>query len=241
MKIIIPTCNQYLFLIENLIFNFQKYWPDHYDVLILGYKNPKFELPDKWNFISLGEQVGPKEWSNDLIKFFEKFEDEYFINFIDDTLLTKKVKSEQIFNLIDLIKSNKNISKIFLHGSLTVPSHIGLGCRYENTNYGEDIVKITNDSNYRTSTQSSILKTSFFKTCLKPNMTPWEFELQSEKYENDTILSIKNNYPMMIAHLFRNINGVTVFEKNWPNGVFDNSRLDEEDLKKIEEIINKNL
>ena len=239
MKILIPTCNKYLFLIENLIFNFSKYWPDHYEVIILGYEEPKFNLPDKWSFISLGDEKGPQEWSNDLIKFFETFEDEYFINFIDDTLLTKKVRSKEIFNLIDLIKSNKNISKIFLHGSLTVPSHLSFGCKYEDANYGNNIVKITNDSIYRTSIQSSILKTSFFKRCLQPNMNPWAFESQQNKYENDIILSIKNDYPMMIAHLFRNVNGQTVFENNWPCGVFDDTKLDEEDLLKIKEIFQK--
>ena len=117
MKIILPTCNEYLFLIENLIFNFSKYWPDHFDVLVLGYDQPKFPIPKNWEFVSLGIQNGPQEWSNDLIRFFNNFTDEHFINFIDDTLLTKKVNHGKILELINFIKSNKNIGKIFLHGS----------------------------------------------------------------------------------------------------------------------------
>ena len=239
MKIIIPTCNKYLFLIENLIFNFNKYWPDHYEVIVLVYEKPKFNLSNKWNFISLGEDKGPKEWSNDLIKFFETFEDEYFINFIDDTLLTKKIKHQEISNLIELIKSNKDISKIFLHGSLTTYSHISMGTNYEPSNYGGNIVKITNNSSYRTSIQSSILKTSFFKKCLGPNMCPWGFESQKGTHENDIILSIKNDYPMMIAHLLRNNNGQTILENNWSHGVFDDSKLDEEDILKLKEVFQK--
>jgi hypothetical protein len=70
-------------------------------------------------------------------------------------------------------------------------------------------------------------------------MSPWDFEVQENKYENDIILSIKNNYPMMIAHLFRTFNGKTIFENNWSNGVFDDTKLDEEDLFKLKEILQK--
>ena len=44
---------------------------------------------------------------------------------------------------------------------------------------------------------------------------------------------------MMIAHLFRTFNGKTIFENNWSHGVFDDTKLDEEDLFKLKEILQK--
>jgi hypothetical protein len=201
---------------------------------VLGYEFPKFTLPEKWKFVSLGKQLGPQEWSNDLIKYFNDFDEEYFINFIDDTLLTRKVDHKKILEFINLIFSDKNIDKIFLHGSLTVASHFNMGCRYEETEMENSIVKISNDSNYRTSIQSAIWKTSFFKKCLRPNMNPWDFELQTEKYTENIILSTKDNHPMMISHLFRK---GYVFQPDWMNGVFDDSKLDEEDVQVFKKYI----
>ena len=61
MKILLPTCDKYQFLVENIIFNFSKYWPEHFDVVILGHSEPKFSLPNKWSFIQLAEKSSPKD------------------------------------------------------------------------------------------------------------------------------------------------------------------------------------
>lgn len=237
MKIIIPTCNQYLFLIENLIFNFKKYWPDHYPVVVLGYSDPKFQLPDKWEFVSLGEQKGPHHWSNDLRKFFGSFGDELFINFIDDTLLTRPVNLEKLHYFLSLMET-ENISKLFLSKTMTKYESDFIPTKFKG------LVELIPQSQYRTSIQPSICRTSFFMECLKPDMNPWQFELQScggidGRYPHDTILSADPNEEscIMFSHLLRkHLVGLTA---DWYKGCFDESELDEEDKKTFLDIWNQ--
>ena len=87
IKIIIPTCDKYIHLIEGLMYTINKFWDVENEFIILGYKEPKFELNKNWSFISLGLDTGPSNWSNDLLKYFKNFKDEYFINIIDDLSL----------------------------------------------------------------------------------------------------------------------------------------------------------
>ena len=229
MKILLPTCDKYQFLVENIIFNFSKYWPEHFDVVILGHSEPKFSLPNKWSFIQLAEKSSPKDWSNELISFFDNFNDEFFINFIDDTFLTKRVNHEKICEMINLIKNTDKISKIFLSGSL-----IGFN-QFEDTSYDASVVKILPSSPYRTSIQTAIWRTSFFKECLLPNLDPWQFELQNNHDPNHVILSFKNNFPLSFCHFCQSYayNHKTQPVNDLTKGCFDDTLLDREDLEQI--------
>ncbi len=48
IKILLPTCNQYIHLCEGLMYTMEKFWTNHGEVIIIGYDDPKFNLNDKW-------------------------------------------------------------------------------------------------------------------------------------------------------------------------------------------------
>ena len=230
IKIIIPTCNQYLGIVRALIYTLNKFWPNHGEIIILGYDSPNFELDNKTSFVSMGKQLGPKEWSNDLIKFFNQFKDEFFINMIDYTLMTRKADEHQIKYLFELIKKDDLIGKIFLHGSLTSFN------KYETLkNDKYDLILINQNCEYRSSIQSAIWRTSYFLQMLKPNLSPWEFELQHIKNDGVKIISTKTNHPTMYSHLYR-VGGK--FQVNdWYKSVFEPTQLPDEDIKLIKEML----
>ena len=197
LKIIIPTCDKYLHLVEGLVYTIDKYWKNHGEVIILGYKNPNYDLPNNTTFHSSGNDRGPRYWSNDLIKYFKDFDEEYFINLVDDTLIIREVDVDRIDELFSFMKES-DITKIFLSGSLVES--------YRSHEYGKmGLLEIKQSSTYRTSVQPAIIKTSYWMKYLKPKQTPWEFELQNSKNDGLSILSVKINEsaPIIYSHLYR--------------------------------------
>ena len=87
LKVYIPTCDNYLWLIKPFMFLFNKFWDDSIQVIYLGYNPPNFNLPSNCSFISLGKDDNLKNWSNDLKNYFLSIDDEYFIMTVDDSFL----------------------------------------------------------------------------------------------------------------------------------------------------------
>ena len=84
MNVYISTSDKYLHILKPFSYLFNKFWSDKQKVYILGYELPSFDLPDNFEFISMGEQKGIKYWSSDLHKFFSSIDDEYFIYSMED-------------------------------------------------------------------------------------------------------------------------------------------------------------
>lgn len=228
VKILIPTCNQYIHLTQGLMYTMKKFWPNHGNVIILGYEPPKFRLNDNWSFVYLGKQTGPQDWSNDLIRFFESFSDEFFINIIDDTLMTRSADEFQIEYIFNYLKNNSDVGKAFLHGSL-INDNISKLSFIPNLEY--NLVDIPQDSNYRTSIQSAIWRKSYFLQLLKPNLTPWQFELQHIKNDGIRIISTMGNHPTMYSHLYRV--GGKFMRDEWFKSVFEPTEIPFEDRDKL--------
>jgi len=70
LTLYIPTCDSYLFLVKPYTFLFNKFWNRPQKVVYLGYDKPKCDLPDNFDFITIGNDDDLKNWSSDLINFF---------------------------------------------------------------------------------------------------------------------------------------------------------------------------
>jgi hypothetical protein len=236
LKIIIPTCDNYLHLLEGLMYTTRKYWGLNNQFIILGYEEPKFKLDDNWFFVTLGVDRGPSEWSNDLLTFFNEFDEEYFINMIDDTLMTRTSDIKKIESAFNYMQKNKNVKKVFLHGSLTSGNtrlfgDITLTPVAELDNVFYDINQF---ANYRSSLQSAIWSKDYFMKLLKSNMSPWDFELQHSKNDGARILTTVNNHPTMYSHLYRKGNQLI---SSWYKSVFEYTQLSDDDIKIIKEML----
>ena len=54
------TSNQLMHCLPAWCYLFNKFWGKEQEVRILGYDKPTFDLPDNFQYISLGKQRGPK-------------------------------------------------------------------------------------------------------------------------------------------------------------------------------------
>ena len=78
MKILIPTCDRYRNVLEANKYSTDRFGGSELDVTVLGFKKPDFDMGN-WKFVSLGNDMGAKYFTNPLISFFQDFTDEYFI------------------------------------------------------------------------------------------------------------------------------------------------------------------
>ena len=81
------TSNQVMVTIQAWAYLFNQLWPVKSKVTVLGYDLPNFELPDNFEYASLGVQRGPEYWSNDMKGYFSSCDDEYFYLTTEDGYL----------------------------------------------------------------------------------------------------------------------------------------------------------
>jgi hypothetical protein len=239
IKIIIPTCDKYIHIVEGLVYTLEKHFNVDNKFIILGYSEPNFELPKNYEFISLGVDKGPNNWSNDLISFFKNFKDKFFINMIDDSLMTRDANIEKIKKALKYMIKNPNVKKIFLHGSLTPMSTSKMLGDTRLTPISElnnEFLDVNQESNYRTSLQSAIWDRDYFVNMLKPNLSPWTFETQHIKRDGARILTTLNDHPIMFSHVY--IKGD--LNPEWYKSVYESSDIDNDSFQKIKNIIKWN-
>jgi hypothetical protein len=236
LKILIPTCDKYIHLTEGLMYTLKKYFNVNNKIILLGYSKPKFKLNDNWEFVSLGVDTGVNNWSNDLSRFFETFTNDYFINMIDDTLMTRPSDINKIKLIFNYMLKNNEVKKVFLHGSLTKRSSstmLGDTVLTPIVELNNNFYDVNQTSNYRSSLQSAIWDRNYFLSLLKPNQTPWSFETQHIKNDGFRILTTLQNDPFMFSHMY--IKGKLV--DNWYESIYENSKLSEDDIIIIKNIL----
>jgi hypothetical protein len=239
LKVVIPTCDHYVHILEALLYTLEKFWPCNSEFIVLGYSSPKFELKPNWKFVSLGQDTGPNNWANDLLRFFNTFDEEYFVFMADDVLMTRMSDLKKAEFAFNYMLKNKEVKKCFLQGSLTVNTWMFGALRLDPV---EELGNIFYDVNqvceYRSSLQIAIWSTQYFLECLKPGMSPWDFELQAKKNDGARILTTKENHPVMFSHLYRK--GFQL-ESNWYTSVFEDTQLPMEDVIYVAKLLNINL
>jgi len=188
MKIIVTTCNKYLRFLRGFVYMFNKYWSPNANVTVLGYSAPSFDLPDNFEFISLGEQKKyGEDWSSALIPFFKQLPDEYFILLLDDYYILN-------VNKLLLYEAEKymikGIEKVFLTNLGRGPSS-GVFEKEKDTHF--NILK--QGFSWRLSLQPNFVRTDYFLKYLNPKKTIWQHETNFKLSLNDgaQILTPKQN------------------------------------------------
>ena len=174
MNIYISTSDNYLHILKPFSYLFNKFWSDKQKVFILGYESPSFDLPNNFEFISMGEQKGIQYWANDLHKFFSSIDDEHFIYSMEDHFILDYVD----IKLFEYLKKylNDDVGRISLATQLANKQHTII-----ETVGDINIVESHPSIQYRLCTQWSIWNKDFMLQYLKPNMSAWDFELQGFK------------------------------------------------------------
>ena len=103
--IYIATSNAWLPMLRPFCHLFNKFWSKDQKVTFLGYDKPSFDLPDNFDFISMGEQRGLSYWSDDIKPILESCPSEYFIYTAEDQLLTRPVDFNSLQKLLEVCKN----------------------------------------------------------------------------------------------------------------------------------------
>lgn len=159
MKIIVTTSDNYHHLLPVFFYLYNKYWGEPFE--LVGHAKPYCKLPDNCTWVSLGEQQGPKKWSDQLCPYFEQ-QPEQFIWMMEDTFLKSKVGLPPVpgaFGRFDLTKDLQ--SRQYTSSGTLITAH--------------------HESRYRLSTQPSVWNKNFLLQYLTPGLSPWDFETQDPK------------------------------------------------------------
>ena len=162
MKIIITTSDKYHHLLPVFFYLYNKYWGQPFD--LVGYAKPACELPDNCTWVSLGAQGAKTEFSTDLRKYFE-LQPCNFIWMMEDTFIKEEFFGNYIYAL------PFKIGRIDLTKDIQSRPHKSDG----------HLIKASEDSRYRLSTQPSIWDKQFLLQYLTPGLSPWDFETQDPK------------------------------------------------------------
>ena len=177
LKLYIPTCDSYLWLIKPFMYLFNKFGPESMQVIYLGYNPPTFELPDNCSFVSLGKDDDIKNWSKDLNRYFSSIDDEYIIMTMDDAFLVDSTNMDLYNKMIKYLELTKNnVGRIGLERDLATRPH-----HYYDTIDGTDLVVASNVAENRISCRWSIWKTEYILQFLTEGRTPWTFESEGTK------------------------------------------------------------
>lgn len=174
LKVICTTSDKYHHILPIFCFLFNRFWGSDQEVEIVGYKVPEHILPKNFKFTSLGEQKGDaKNFTRDLRVHFAK-QDQFFIWLMEDTFLTRPVDFKSL-QLLTSLTNRPNIGRINLCREVTKQDHIEYDCIE-----GYQIFENNKISLYRLSTQMSIWNRDFALKYMQQDLTPWEFECQSD-------------------------------------------------------------
>ena len=233
MNVCIPTCDPHLFVLKGFSYCFNKYWGKDFNVTILGFSKPDFELPDNFEFISMAEeQVGKaKGWSNYVIEYISSIDDEHFIFGIDDFCLVRPFDRE----LFEILKGEltDEVGRIDLQPSLQYarnPRDVTTYKKFDDFEIIELAQKSVDQFIYRITGQFSIWNRKYFLKNLQPNWSPHDWELIGGRIaEGDgyKILGTRNRHCVKKVEL--------VSEKQYPNKI-NVKGMRQEDIDKIKEI-----
>jgi hypothetical protein len=192
MDICVTTSNAYKHLIPIFCFLFNKFWDSKQRVEIVGYDQPPYNLPSNFHFVSLGKQTEDKQnFTRDLRKYFSK-KDKYIIWMMEDTFLRKPVDFKSLNLVKSLTEKFTDVGRVNLTREGVKQDHSFLA----NVG-GYDVFQNDKFSIYRLSTQPSIWNKHFALQYMAEDLTPWEFECQSDHAVDEfKILGLDRDAPV---------------------------------------------
>lgn len=169
--IVVPSCDAYEDAWLPFFSFFFKYWPDCPFPVYLITDSKTYNDP-RVTTLALGQDFG---WANNMKIALDKIPEKYFLYFLEDVFMEKKVDTSRILRLLERVKK-ENISclRLFPEPGADLP-------------YGDDkeLGLIAKDAPYRVSTMTAIWPKDAFIRLLKPGENAWQMELDGTKRSVD--------------------------------------------------------
>lgn len=179
--LVIATCDSYSFLWENLAILTDKYLP--FSEKIVSCENNSF--PYK-GYMSV--TCSSSFWGERVIKTLEKVNTDFVFFILDDYYFTQKFDVNlfaQIESLLQITEYNK-----YCLDCTKYPN-------YRLIPFNKNIFIHHQSSEYLTTLQPSVWRVSYLKQILKPNYSPWDFEItgteQNKHYNNKCFMELYPN------------------------------------------------
>ena len=162
ITLLIGTCDKYSFLWDNFVELCNKYWKVDCDKFFAG---ETLQVKHKGFYTAM---CGKTHWSNIIKNTLKNIKTEYVFFVLEDYYFNTYITEDFIRDGIKFINDN-NANKLMYSTAF---------CEYYTVKHlTNNYFKMLDNSDYLTSTQPSIWKTSFLEECLKENMNPWQFEI----------------------------------------------------------------
>jgi hypothetical protein len=194
IKMYVNTCDATMFFIPIFSYFYEKYWTVDADVEVLGFSKPDFELPDRFNYVSLNDKQigGVNSWSNYLVDYFENIPDEIILWGIDDHIIVDDIDVELYDFLVKKIQTDKTIGRISLIGNIEQRKYDVI------ESYADfDLIQQRSGTSYLIDCQFSLWRKEYLLKYLMKNWTPWQFEIDGSKlaaYSDFKVLGTTNRH-----------------------------------------------
>ena len=181
VRCMIYTCDEYSDLLPGLAYLFNTYWSAQQPVVYAGCK--QLDLPQNFEWKEVESRIAAR-WSDGLIELLQMLNDDVLCWLLDDYYLCRGVDHRAIDSLADYMRMNKDILKIDMTADRL---HSGKG---QDVGYWGhvDLLRTPWDTPYQLSTQCALWNRRHLMSLLRPEMSPWDFELQDKKLENLHVL-----------------------------------------------------
>ena len=196
------TANKTMRALQAFSYLLNKFWPVETQINILGYDLPDFDLPENCNYISLGTQRGKNYWSDDMIDFFTKCDDDLFYLTFEDAFIVRPVDRELLEYSYEFCQNNiKNLLRFNLTADLQTRDNSVV------ETYDEfELIEANQGEMFRLSLNHSIWNREQFVYKLEPNQTPNFFESPNKmnsKHDGLGVYGFKGKYPLYCSESYR--------------------------------------
>jgi hypothetical protein len=170
---VVGTCDSYLDLIPGFSILYERYFEPNIETLIVS-ETENLDIP-KYKFITPGK----KQWGERIINALSETKTEYVFFVLDDYYLSQLLTNEYIEYLLKFM-DNRKVNKIMLS---PVPDF----AKYEYLESINTMHKMSPTSPWLTSVQPAIWRKSELLKLLKPEYTPWNFEVEGSKLAKNNV------------------------------------------------------
>lgn len=205
-KILLSTCDKYVKAVLPYAYLLKKYWPNHPEVVVGGFSEPDFAMPERFTFLSIGEQEDypVNKWSDQIYRFINLVGDDVFIFTLEDMWIIEPVKLGVVKMAYDYMEQFKYVARLDLTGDRL---HAG-GARFYGKMGNVDLIWSDPDGQYHMSTMPAFWRKEHLERVLIPGETPWQVEINGTPrlghWRDLCIVLGTNAWPVRNTLAFRN-------------------------------------
>jgi hypothetical protein len=204
-RVLVLTSDNYINAIKPLSYLMKKYWQPTPEVVVGGFAEPKFDLPDGFSFHSIGDmsEYPLFRWSDALIHFLNSVPDEVFVFMLEDMWPVRPVYSRIVDMAHDYMLQFEYVARLDLTGDRLNAGGASL--------YGKlghvDLIWSDPISQYHLSTMPAFWRKEHLQRVLIPGETPWQLEINGTprlaSLRQEVIVLGTNAWPVKNTLAFR--------------------------------------